>query len=512
MKLNDLIVPLTLAFLVSLGIQYYIVNRSDSNASTEIVSGQSFTAAPREALTAKPLNKEIDFLDQKTPLVPSQDRVETDNAIYTFSTVAGSLEQFTFKRRYHGGADLINTLVAQDNRNELRAFLLAFDSNTPLEYVLKNKVENQDTTSLVYEADFEGGSVTKTFIVYHNSFRIDLRVTVNPRAGAVVTPRLFFPSPEVKGLKDDAVFAIMNNEKNSLVTEAGNKLADQQGWFAPTLFGTQDRYFVHAMISNPDNFVKRAYYKFNGLQQLVTILEGPSIEKETSWSLSFYMGPKEGSALSAVDSRLEKTLGFSGVLAPLSKVLLAILNFFYKYLKNYGLAIIALTLSLNLIVLPLRRRGNEQMKKTAELQKKLAYVQQRYKNDPEAMAREKAELIRKYGTGLGGCLPNLILLPVFFALSPVLSHAIELYKAPFTWWIHDLSAKDPYYILPIIIIIAFCLRALLAEPNQRLSMLAVALIFGAISTNLSAGLSLYILVGVLMDLRTNIPKKKVKVA
>jgi YidC/Oxa1 family membrane protein insertase len=153
-------------------------------------------------------------------------------------------------------------------------------------------------------------------------------------------------------------------------------------------------------------------------------------------------------------------------------------------------------------LLPLRKRGNEQMKKTAELQKRLAYVQQKYKNDPEALAREKAELFKKYGTGLGGCLPNLILLPVFFALSPVLSQAIELYKAPFIGWINDLSSKDPYYILPLIIFVIFIVRALFSDANQRLSMLAVALIFGAFAANFSAGLCLYILVGVLMELVT----------
>ncbi|MFZ5954070.1 MAG: membrane protein insertase YidC [Candidatus Dependentiae bacterium] len=505
-KINDLIVPLTLAFIVSLGIQYYMGNKNNSTSQPEIVSGQGFTATPSAAINTKPLLKEVDFIDESLKPLSQQQIVETDHAIYTFSTGGASLEKFTFKRPYHGTADLINTIQTPETQQESRAFLVAFEQPSPYSYSLMDRKDSDVTTQLTYQADFENGSVIKKFIIHHNSFQIDLMLTVIPHGDKTLTPRIFLPSPEVIELKDDTISTVMNNEKNAIVTEQISKLSEQQGWFAPTLFGSQDRYFVHAMVSNPDLFVKRAYYKASASKQLITILEGPETSSEKSWMVSFYVGPKESKALAAVDSRLEKTLGYTGILAPISKALLVVLNFLYRYLHNYGLAIIILTLSLNLILLPLRKRGNEQMKKTAELQRKLAYVQQKYKNDPEALAREKAELFKKYGTGLGGCLPNLILLPVFFALSPVLSQAIELYKAPFFGWIKDLSARDPYYILPLLIFVIFIIRALFAETNQRFSMLAVALIFGAFAANFSAGLCLYILVGVLMELK-NIRKK-----
>lgn len=500
-KINDLIVPLFLAFIISIGIQYYFQKPAPDNKS-EVVSGQSFTPVQTATMSTKPLLKEVDFIDKTLTSTSSTQTVETPHAVYIFSTAGASLEQFTFKRKYHGSDDLITTIKFAENQQEARAFLIGLERSAPYQYSLIDRKDSDVTTQLTYKAEFEQGSIVKKFVVHHNKFQIDLSLTVNPINGASLTPRIFLPSPDVVEIANNAISSLMNNENNAIVIEQINKLSEQQGWFAPTLFGTQDKYFVHAMVSNPDQFVQRAYFKVNGIKQLVSILEGPEVTADKTWNISFYIGPKENGALSAVDSRLEKTLGYSGFLAPISKALLAILNFLYRYLHNYGLAIIVLTLLLNLILLPLRRRGNEQMKKTAELQKKLAYVQQKYKHDPEALAREKTELFKKYGTGLGGCLPNLILLPVFFALSPVLSQAIELYKAPFFGWIKDLSSKDPYYILPLLIFLIFIVRALFSDANQRLSMLAVALIFGAFAANFSAGLCLYILVGVLMELVT----------
>jgi YidC/Oxa1 family membrane protein insertase len=126
----------------------------------------------------------------------------------------------------------------------------------------------------------------------------------------------------------------------------------------------------------------------------------------------------------------------------------------------------------------------------------LRYLQQKYKDQPETLALERAELIKKHGMpGLSGCLPLLLQLPIFIALSRVLSSAIELYNAPFIGWIHDLSAKDPYYILPLITALSMVIQSMLMpsnDPKQRISTLIMALVIGAVTANLAAGLSLYI--------------------
>lgn len=119
-------------------------------------------------------------------------------------------------------------------------------------------------------------------------------------------------------------------------------------------------------------------------------------------------------------------------------------------------------------------------------------------------------MIKKNGMpGLGGCLPLLIQIPVFFALSRVLSSSIQLYQAPFAW-IPDLSTKDPYYILPILMVVVMVIQALYAESSQRMSILAMSLVLGAVTSSLSAGLALYLVVSTALAVVQTIVQKKMK--
>jgi YidC/Oxa1 family membrane protein insertase len=254
---------------------------------------------------------------------------------------------------------------------------------------------------------------------------------------------------------------------------------------------------IHAMVDDTDAFAQRAYYK-HADNKLFTVLESESVAKTSEWNLSFYFGPKETDAVSPVDDRLEQTFEYSGYLAPISKILLKMLNFLYRYVRNYGLAIILLTVLIKLMLLPFTIKSEVGMKDRVDMQKKLQYLQKKYKNDPEMLARERAELIRKHGMpGLGGCLPLLLQIPVFFALSRVLSNSIELYHAPMLW-IPDLSASDPYYILPICVTLAMLAQAATTDSQQRMSVIAMAFVFGAFTASFSAGLALYICVSTIL--------------
>jgi len=122
----------------------------------------------------------------------------------------------------------------------------------------------------------------------------------------------------------------------------------------------------------------------------------------------------------------------------------------YDLVHNYGIAIILVTLLIKLLMAPFTFRSEQGMKERAEFQRKMKYLQEKFKHDKQALASAQAELLRKNGlSGLGSCLPNLLQLPFFIVLGSVISNSIELYKAPFLW-INDLSAPDPYYILPLV--------------------------------------------------------------
>ncbi len=510
MNIKNLLLPLGLALVTTWAIQYFVINRYYNPEQSTVQSGRSFTA-PQSQVEAQPLLREVDFIDADIADTQEgvQTRVEADHATYLFSTKGATLEQLTFKRIMNDRVVALKTIEApQGPSRDTRNFLVALAKKTPLNYALVDQKSLESATQLTYKAETEQAVIEKIFTIDQTKFKIDLEIKIAPKKDPVQV-RLFYGSPSMPTVKDDVISAVYNTEKGSIQKEARGKLDMNKGWFMPNFFGSESRYFVHAMISDQNNFAQRAYYSLIGQDGLISILEGASIDKPAQWKLSFYFGPKEDDAMNQVDPRLEQTLEHSGWLAPLSRLLLMFLKYLYSFLHNYGWAIVLMTLIINLVLLPLNIKSAQGMKKYAEFQKKLKYIEQRYKDDPDTLARERQELIAKHGLpGMGGCLPKLIQIPIFFALSRVLSSSIELYKAPFILWIKDLSAPDPLHILPLLIVIAMLFQSTATEPKQRFMMIAVALVFGAFSVNFSAGLCLYILVGiVLMNIQTFIQTK-----
>ena len=509
MKIRDLIVPLALAMVTTWAVQYFFLGayQRQSGDRTE----KSFIA-PKVKQEYRPLNREIDFLDSKRPARAVISEVETAWGQVIFSSDGATLESIEFRRMLNGGEQRIRTIfpVAKTER-ESRCFLIGLQEKTPYYYTLVSRNDGDDVVTLVYKANFGEGSIRKTFTVHNNKYKIDLKLEVEPKKGLEdgLELRIFYTSPIMPEIVDsDVVSSIVIDQQDGFEKTKMSSLDEQRGWFAPSLFGTDSRYFIHALVNDADNFVQRAYYKRDG-NKLLSVLEGPLVKSPTTWSLSFYFGPKSGDAVALVDQRLEKAFDYYGWFAPIAKLLIMILKWLYSHLRNYGFAIIALTFLIRLFLLPLTMRGEQRMKQQREFQKKNAYIQQRYKDDPQRVRQEKAELIRKHGMpGLGGCLlPMVVQMVIFFSLSRILSSSIELYQAPMLW-IPDLSASDPYYILPILVVVAMIAQsASVADMQQRASSIAMALVFGAFATNFSSGLVIYICVSaVLAALQTRVLK------
>ncbi len=505
MNVRELLIVLPLAVLTSLGIQYYF--------------GGYKTTKPIEAHSEqKPLNLEIDFLDKKTSKKALVTELDTELTRYRFSTEGASLENIEFKRNWGGKESYLTTIFAPSAVDkEKRCFLVALDQKTPFYFELIEKTETDDYFRLVYSANFQDGIMEKRFIIDKKLFKIDLILTLEPKEGLQesLNPRIFYPAPIVPELGNkDIIKGVVGDayDRIQLLDKTEENLA--KSWTKPTLFGAQNRYFIHAFVHDKDNFVQRGYFKVFDLENLFSVLEGPEIKTKTSWQISFYVGPKEDEALVAVDTRLEQTLnyGWLGKISrPVSKILLSILKLIYDYCKNYGLAIIILTILMKLILLPFTYKSEQNMKKGIEYQKKLDYLQSKYKHDKEALRAAQAELLRKHGVpGLASCLPLLLQMPLFIALSWVISNSIELFMAPFLW-INDLSMPDPYYILPILVGLAMIFHAPAADPKKRISSFAVAVLFAAFATTFSAGLGLYIFTSTALGvLQAQITKRFVK--
>lgn len=212
------------------------------------------------------------------------------------------------------------------------------------------------------------------------------------------------------------------------------------------------------------------------------------------WS---FMGPKDYSLLKSYGVGLEENIRF-GVFKILAKPALEILKFIYNYIHNYGWAIIVLTILIKIVFHPLTVKGYKSMNKMQELQPYIKRLKETYKDDPTALNREMMAIYKKHKVNpMGGCLPMLLQIPVFFALYKVLMVAIELRHAPFIFWIVDLSAKDPYYITPVLMGLTMLIQQKMTpmgDPTQAKMMMLMPIVFTFLFINFPSGLVIYWLV------------------
>lgn len=211
--------------------------------------------------------------------------------------------------------------------------------------------------------------------------------------------------------------------------------------------------------------------------------------------------PKEYKLLQEIGGGVEQTLNF-GFFGPISVLFLKALWWIYGVVGNYGVAIILLTVAIRLLLFPLMHTSTVSMRKMQKLQPKIKEIQAKHKKkkqDQQARAKMNQEMMALYKqegvNPMGGCLPLLVQLPILWALYKLFLNAIELRHAPFYLWIHDLSAKDPFYITPILMTATMWLQQRLApqagDPQQQRMMRMLPLVFGIMFLQFPSGLVLY---------------------
>ncbi len=213
-----------------------------------------------------------------------------------------------------------------------------------------------------------------------------------------------------------------------------------------------------------------------------------------------YIGPKDYELLKKLGGDMHRSVRL-GLFSFIGIPLLKIMKWFYKHIyPNYGLAIIFVTILIKLLFYPLTHKSSVSMYKMQKLQPKIKLIQQKYKGaDPELKKRMNAELMELYKregvNPASGCLPILIQIPILWAFFNLLTAAIELWQQPFILWIKDLSAKDPYFILPVLMgITQFLLQIMTPSTNpaqQKTTALLMSGFFTFLFASFPSGLVLY---------------------
>lgn len=485
---------------------------------------QTITQETDQPVTPVDKQSDIEFKstvssDHSTSFEENIITVKNDLFTIIFSTKGASIKKISFSDYKNDDKDNPSDLIFLNNENfdfyTFKSFL-SDGLNIPdnIFYSLNDNLldfeQGNDSIVLKFQSEYSGFSIVKTFILYKSSYHIDFSFTI-----------LNNNSEHFSGKYNiSLVTPWSTDEKSDLysftgpITYDGNKLQENKPKDVlknPVIYsdfvwsGFTDKYFLQAL--NPGNKIDQVLlsYKSNMIENKFSsnafvLLPGQS----ESFHHVAYLGPKKLEALSASDSSFEEAIHF-GFFHFLAKPLFDVLRFFNSYIANYGFSIILLTVCIKLIFWPLTHKSYKSMQGMQKLQPEMKRLKDKYADDKQRLNKEMMSFYRDNKVNpLGGCLPILIQIPVFFSLYKVLLDSIELRHAPFILWITDLSAKDPYYITPIIMGASMFLQQKLTptnlDPTQEKIMLMMPVIFTFLFLNFPAGLVIYWLVNNLLTI------------
>ena len=396
---------------------------------------------------------------------------------------------------------------------------------------------NEDTINIVNEErkiafsweSPEGIIFEKVFLFSPEEYTIGLNVNIKNGSSHTFNDKIklslikyFKQEKAMYGFEGPS--ALINNKLEQIKTK---KLEDKSifsgnfKWIA-----LQDRYFMSSILplnnEDAEEGTMKLLFKDNILEAhyiLPNIMVNPGTQKKIEYKL--FLGPKSMKVLKKTGHSLDKAIDF-GMFDILAKPCLWIMNFLHDNLiQNYGIAIIILTIFTKILLWPLGAKSYKSMGEMKKIQPLMVELREKYKNDKKKMNQEVMLLYKTYKVNpLGGCLPMVVQIPVFFALYRMLYEAIELRHAPFFLWINDLSAPDrlfnfdfsiPFmqapYGIPVLTIIMGGSMLLqqkmsppMGDPAQAKMMMFMPIIFTVIFINFSSGLVLYWLTNNLLSI------------
>jgi len=364
--------------------------------------------------------------------------------------------------------------------------------------------------------DGNGLSVTKTFVFTRGQYSIDLIYDVQ-NTGA--TPRKLAPysqilrhwehpsrsyfDVETYSFKGPAVYDGSKSRDLNVESDSDSKFSATitNGWLA-----SLQHQFVSAIVPSADQPYKYQL-EVRGKEYLL-IATGPATPVAAGASAQFheklFVGPKLQSQLAATGPRLERTVDF-GILTVLAQPLFVALNWVHGLVGNWGWAIIIVTALIKLIFYPLSQASGRSMAKMRTVAPRMKQIQETFKDDREKLGRAMMELYKKEKINpLAGCLPMLIQIPFFISFYRVLLESVEMRQAPFLLWVNDLSSRDPFFVLPLLMGAAmfaqFKLNPPPPDPMQAKIMQFMPLIMTGMMAWFPCGLVLYWLTNTLLTI------------
>ena len=295
-------------------------------------------------------------------------------------------------------------------------------------------------------------------------------------------------------------FFVGHNGKTDTVNFSAAKEDFTKDFTTTHLISVGSQYFASAILDKseiiPEVKVSANIQKKTAMAELT--YKPAQLKPEMTFTQVLYAGPKSIDSLKAVDPELAHIIDF-GFFGFIARPLLYVMKAFYTVAGNWGVAIILLTLLVRLCVLPFNIMSMKSMKAMQKVQPAIQKIREKYKDDPMRLNQEMMATMKAHGANpIGGCLPMLLQIPIFFALYRVIGSSIELYNSPFVLWITDLSSYDKFYVLPVLMAVFMYLQQKMTpstmDPTQAKIMAFLPLIFSIFMLQLPSGLTLYMVV------------------
>jgi len=445
-----LLIALALSFFVFVGFSYLFPKQEQSTQTVE----QTANTHQTPTTTANAAPKTVAPVQEKASNAPITTTSQTLLSTVTSDTFKMSIDNFGRIAQFE--------LLEEKYRNEegKNLQILGLNEAKPLEVRFSDTALNEEAFKTPYtyngatNVNVSNGAQTLTFVQKLSTVTLTKKLTVEPTGAyslAVSTsaPKRYFITPGHRPMADTSMYMLV---RGALIKDTDDITLTVEDGDA-----TGNEVVKNAKIASAfDRYVASMFYSFDKGMNVSVVQEKDEnpllfVEGSEKLQLGGYIGPKEYKILDAINPELTDTIEF-GFFTFLSRPFFKVLLWINDTVGNWGWAIIIFTLLVKLILFPLSYKGMMSMQKLKDLAPKMKELKAKFKDDPAKMNMKMMEMYKKEGANpMGGCLPMLLQIPVFFALYRVLLNADELQGAHWIHgWIENLAAADPYYILPVL--------------------------------------------------------------
>jgi YidC/Oxa1 family membrane protein insertase len=410
------------------------------------------------------------------------DELEIESGVEMVSPISRSINRYPFEMNDDSG------------KYDFRYLNFATDSKDSI--TIDGKNPSCKITFVSYLGKEKELVIKKVFTLYSDNYVLDMDISIkNNSVRGIQLGSLSYEWGQGITFMSGGESKKYTHE-GLLTNQNGGIKKDVIGIFNANWNGIEDSFFTVTMFSEGKPLMCNNHSGL-GIPSIAVLEEGRIYNPAESSTLKIkcYMGPKQIQYLRKPGVGLEKMVDY-GWFTFLALPLLEAMKFLFKYIPNYGFVIIIITIIIRILFYPLNAKSMKSMKKMQELQPKIKELRDKYKSDRQKMNEELMALYKRYNVNpMGGCLPMLVQIPILFAFFRLLPITVEFRHQPFIFWIKDLTAKDPYYVTPILMGLSMIIQQKMSptsvDPKQAQIMMFMPIFFTFLFLNFSSGLVLY---------------------